>query len=89
VDRGALIAGLEREGFDVTEWNDPPNTRYGAHSHADQEVRVVVDGSMTIVVAGVEHELRAGDRFDVEPGVEHYAVVGPDGVRYLAGAIRT
>jgi quercetin dioxygenase-like cupin family protein len=26
-------------------------------------------------------ELRAGDRLDIEPGTEHAATVGPDGVR--------
>jgi quercetin dioxygenase-like cupin family protein len=82
------VEKLEREGWFVTEWRDEPHTRYGSHTHADDEVRVVLDGSMTIVVDGVSHEVRAGERFDVVGGVEHHAVVGPDGCTYLAGAKR-
>lgn len=86
--RAEWIDTLEREGWFVTEWQDEPHTRYGTHAHADSEVRVVIKGSMAIVIDGVEHPLRAGDRFDVEPDVVHSAVVGPDGCTYLAGARR-
>ena len=32
-------------------------------------------------LADQDVELRAGDRLDIEPGTEHAATVGPDGVR--------
>lgn len=69
----------------MTEWSDDAGATYASHAHPFPEVRVVVEGSMTIICGAAEHELRAGDRFDVDPDTEHSAVVGPDGVTYLAG----
>lgn len=83
--RTEWIDALEREGWFVTEWDDAPDARYDAHAHASAEVRVVLEGCLTIVVDGVAHEVRAGERLDIEPNVPHEAVVGPEGVTYLAG----
>jgi quercetin dioxygenase-like cupin family protein len=85
VDRAGAIRVLEDEGWSVTEWTDEPGVAYPAHAHPSREVRLVVDGSMTITADGVAHKLASGDRFDIDPDVEHSSVVGPDGVRYLAG----
>lgn len=89
IDRQALIDTLRAEGLDVTEWSDQPNATYPEHSHPGREVRVVLDGAMTIIVDGTDHQLGPGDRFDLVPGRRHGAVVGPDGCRYLAGSDRT
>jgi quercetin dioxygenase-like cupin family protein len=83
-----LIATLEREGWFVTEWTDEPDTRYPAHAHPSREVRIVIEGSMTITCDGVTRELCAGERFDIDANVPHESVVGPSGVRYLAGRKR-
>jgi mannose-6-phosphate isomerase-like protein (cupin superfamily) len=88
IDRRATIAALEAEGLCVTEWRDDPNTSYLAHSHPYREVRVVLEGSMTIAVAERAVDLRPGDRMDLDPGQEHSAVVGAAGVRYIAGTAR-
>jgi quercetin dioxygenase-like cupin family protein len=87
-EREAVIAALEAEGLLVTEWWDDPGASYEAHVHPHAEVRVVLEGSMTIVVDGRTRDLRPGDRIDLAPGQEHAAVVGADGVRYLAGSGR-
>ena len=86
--RTEWIAALEREGWFVTEWTDEPGRHYEAHVHRAAEVRVVLEGSMTILIAGVAHVLHAGMRFDVEPDVTHEAIVGSDGAHYLSGAVR-
>ena len=88
IDRQALIDELRAEGLDVTEWFDDPHASYPEHSHAGREVRVVLEGAMTILVAGTSHELGPGDRLDLEPGRAHSAVVGPEGCTYLAGSDR-
>ena len=89
VDRAALIASLEAEGLFVTEWRDEAGKAYGPHVHEHLEVRVVLDGSMTIEALGQKHVLGAGDRIDIAAGQQHAARVGPDGVVYLAGSSRT
>lgn len=88
VDRAALIAALEAEDLLVTEWTDDPGASYAAHAHEHLEIRVVLEGSMTIVTDGTPHVLRAGDRIDLPAGREHSASVGAEGVRYLAGSDR-
>ena len=82
------VETLEAEGWFVTQWRDEPNTRYEEHAHREPEVRVVLTGSMTIVIGDEAHELREGDRFDVEANLTHRALVGPEGCTYLAGAKR-
>lgn len=76
---------MSDEGLLVTEWTDDAGETYSEHSHPGREVRVVLRGSMTIVVEGLEIELGSGDRIDLEPGERHSARVGPNGVSYLAG----
>jgi quercetin dioxygenase-like cupin family protein len=88
VDRIALIAALEDEGLLVTEWTDDAGASYEPHTHEQLEVRVVIEGSMTIVAGGRELVLRPGDRIDIAPRQPHAAHVGPEGVRYLAGSLR-
>jgi quercetin dioxygenase-like cupin family protein len=87
-DRKRIIGALEREGLLVTEWFDEADASYPEHAHATEEVRVVLDGSMTLVIAEVAHELGPGDRVDIAASQPHSASVGPHGVRYLAGSRR-
>jgi quercetin dioxygenase-like cupin family protein len=89
VDRRTLIASLEAEGLTVTEWTDDAGTSYAAHAHGRREVRVVLEGSMTIAIDGVARRLGPGERLDIEAGRLHEATIGPEGVRYLAGAVRS
>jgi quercetin dioxygenase-like cupin family protein len=87
-ERISLIGALEAEGLLVTEWWDDALASYPPHTHPYREVRVVLAGSMTITVGDEVRELGPGDRIDLGPGAEHGAVVGPDGVHYLAGSDR-
>ncbi len=86
--RVRAIATLESDGFCVTEWHDEPNVTYAAHVHARAEVRIVVEGTMSIIVAGDERRLGPGDRIDLAADVPHSARVGPNGVHYIAGTRR-
>jgi quercetin dioxygenase-like cupin family protein len=54
------------------------------HVHVEQET-VVARGPLTVEVAGVTHELRAGDRITIAPGVEHeVGNAAPYAVEYLS-----
>lgn len=86
VDKGAVVRALESEGLTVTEWVDDANATYAPHRHPHREVRVVLEGAMTISCGGEDFELRAGDRLDLEGDEEHSARVHDSGVRYLAGS---
>ena len=86
--RSSAIAALEAAGLVATEWHDEANVTYAPHTHARHEVRIVLGGSMTIVVDGIANELRPGDRIDIPANTVHSATIGPSGVHYLAGTHR-
>jgi mannose-6-phosphate isomerase-like protein (cupin superfamily) len=61
-------------------WGNPPDDRYGWHSHRYHKVLFCLTGSITFHTRSGDIELGAGDRLDVAPGTEHAATVGPLGV---------
>ena len=84
MDRDGWIAALEAEGLFVTEWTDEPGTVYDTHVHNTDEVRVVLEGSMSVDCDERTIDLGPGDRLDIAAGRPHSARIGPQGVRYLA-----
>ncbi len=80
------IKQLEQEGFtQVYEWQDKPGTVYKTHIHLGKVSLLVTDGSIVFDSKGEKKELKAGERFDVPPGVPHSAVVGPTGWIVIVG----
>jgi quercetin dioxygenase-like cupin family protein len=71
------------EGLTPHEWSNGPGDRYGWHAHRYRKVLICVDGSITFHLRDGDVGMRAGDRLDLEPGVEHAATVGPQGVRCM------
>ena len=61
-------------------WGNRPGDTYGRHAHGYHKVLFCLSGSIVFHTGGGDLELRAGDRLDLEPGTEHAATVGPDGV---------
>ena len=61
-------------------WGNAPGDTYDWHSHGYHKVLVCHEGSITFHTRDGDVDLRAGDRLDIEPGTEHAATVGPDGV---------
>ena len=87
-DESGLPATLERDGFDVLRWHDPPGASYAAHSHDHDESLWVVDGEITFGAAGTELRLGAGDRLMLPAGTVHTARAGAAGATYLIGQRR-
>lgn len=58
-----------------------PKGRIGLHAHAFEEGLYVLEGSVTIGVAGAREELSAHDYCFVEVGVPHALAAGPAGAR--------
>ncbi len=84
----ALRAALTGEGFQISEWADPPGTVYPVHIHGYPEVRWVVRGQLRIGFpeSGEEFTLGPGDRLDVPADAPHWVDVDPLGsVIYLIG----
>jgi quercetin dioxygenase-like cupin family protein len=77
-----LAARLQREGLAPAPWANRPGDRYGAHAHGYDKVLAVERGSIRFGLPGRGDgiDLEAGDRLELPAGVEHDALVGPDGV---------
>ncbi|HXX21226.1 MAG TPA: cupin domain-containing protein [Candidatus Acidoferrum sp.] len=77
---------LESEGFSHTYvWEDGPHAHYPDHTHARLTAHIILDGEMTLTMAGESKTYRVGDRCDVPAGAVHSARMGPRGCRYLVG----
>ena len=82
-DRAAIEGRFRDEGLSPHGWGNAPGDRYGAHSHGYHKVLYCVSGGIVFHTSDGDIELGPGDRLDVEPGTEHAATVGADGVECL------
>src|SRR5438132_7710292 len=74
-------AAFRSEGCSsLRSWANAPGDTYGWHSHDYHKVLFCLSGSITFHLRDGDVELDAGDRLDLEPGTEHAATVGPQGV---------
>ena len=85
-DRTAIEGRFRDEGLSPHSWGNAPGDRYGTHSHGYHKVLYCLSGGIVFHMSDGDIELEPGDRLDVEPGTEHAATVGPDGVECLEAA---
>ena len=73
---------LAAEGLNAYRWSNGPGDIYPAHSHGFHKVIYVVRGSIAFGLPKLNRTvtLQIGDRMDLPAGIQHDAVVGPDGV---------
>src|SRR5713226_4962080 len=82
-----LRKDLEGDGYSVSQWSDAPGTKYGPHSHAEDQSHWIVSGELELRVGHEVYTLRAGDRDFLPANTMHSAFVpGDDAVVYLIGA---
>ena len=81
-----IKAAFEHEGLRPHSWGNAPADRYAWHSHSYHKVLYCVAGSIVFHTRDGDLELEAGDRLEIEPGTEHAATVGPDGVSCMEAA---
>ena len=86
-DAAELKARLRDEGYSVFEWTDAPGTKYGPHSHAEDQSHWILSGVLELRVGHETYTLRAGDRDYLPANTMHSAfVAGDEPVTYLIGA---
>jgi quercetin dioxygenase-like cupin family protein len=82
-----LMAQLQSEGYSVFKWSDEPGTRYGPHSHPEDQSHWILSGELELRVGHETYKLRAGDRDFLPANTVHSASVrGSGAVTYLIGA---
>jgi quercetin dioxygenase-like cupin family protein len=79
----ALLAG---DGLTPSRWSNGPGDRYGWHSHPYHKVLFCSSGRIVFHTRDGDVALGPGDRLDIEPGTEHAATVGADGVTCVEAA---
>lgn len=86
-DAATLKARLQDEGYSVFQWSDAPGTKYGPHSHAEDQSHWILSGELELRVGHETYTLRAGDRDYLPANTTHSAFVrGDEPVTYLIGA---
>jgi quercetin dioxygenase-like cupin family protein len=81
-----IRAKLEQEGLRPHDWGNGPGYEYEWHSHGYEKVLYCVSGSIVFHTRDEDLELEPGDRMEVDPGTEHAATVGPEGVECMEAA---
>lgn len=66
-------------------WEDPPDTYYDWHTHPEDEVRFILEGSIVIGTDKEIYHLKAGDILEVPAGTRHWART-KEGVKYLCAS---
>ena len=85
MDRTAIEATLQRDGYEVVVRTMEPSTTNPEHAH-DFDARVlVVAGEMTLARDGASRAYRPGESFEIIHGHRHAEIAGPDGATYIAG----
>jgi hypothetical protein len=75
----ALEAFANEECSNPRPWSNAPGDTYGRHAHGYHKVLFCLEGSITFHLDDGDVALEAGDRLDLDPGIEHGATVGPRG----------
>lgn len=82
----AFESDLRRKGFTVTYSGQKPNTVFEAHTHGDDELRIMVlAGSVTIVRGNVSETFTTSQHCAVAHGCMHTDIIGPEGAAYIVG----
>jgi len=50
-----------------------PDARVDSHQHPHEQLGYVLEGTLLLMIAGVEHELLEGDAYQIPGDVEHAA----------------
>ena len=87
-DRERIEERYAQEGLEPHAWGNDPGDRYGWHAHDYTKVLYCVTGSIVFHTHDGDFALEPGDRLEVDPGTEHAATVGDDGVLCLEAAAR-
>ena len=56
-----------------------PDSIVGSHTHANEQLGIVLRGSMTFTIGGETRALVAGDLYRIPSNMPHEATTGPEG----------
>lgn len=86
MDQATFTKQLADEGFDeILTRTQPAEQFVDTHAHAFGVKAMVLQGEITLGVAGKLTTYQVGDMFTLAPGCEHSERYGAQGVSFLVG----
>ncbi|MGH7764141.1 MAG: cupin domain-containing protein [Candidatus Dormibacteraceae bacterium] len=76
---GAVARALQGQRLTVAVIDLDPNVDIPEHHHENEQVGFVLQGKVTMVIAGVGRELATGEGYTIPSEVPHSARTGPEG----------
>ena len=73
----ARVVEGDRMSFAVVEL--APDSIVAEHQHANEQIGIVIHGSLSFTIGGEARLLHPGDTYNIPGGVPHHAATGPDG----------
>lgn len=86
-DHKTLDRWFRKQGIAPRWWSNQPGDVYGPHSHGYLKILFCAEGTITFHTDDGDVQLGPGDRLDIDPGTEHAATVGPDGVTCVEASL--
>lgn len=80
---GVRLRLLSSSDCHVREYTFSPSSTFPLHRHPEEQITLVLEGSVEMTVDGAVSQLPAGAWAIVESNVEHGVSAGPDGARLL------
>jgi quercetin dioxygenase-like cupin family protein len=68
----------------VSAYAFEPGAEFPIHTHPEEQITVVLEGTVVFEVEGERHALGPGETYVVAPHLEHGLQAGPEGARFLA-----
>jgi quercetin dioxygenase-like cupin family protein len=76
---GVLARAVEGERMSFAVVELEPHSVVAEHRHPNEQIGIVLKGSMTFTIGGEARVVGAGDTYNIPGGVPHDAVTGPEG----------
>lgn len=81
---GVLRRRFDADGATVTEYRFEPGATFPVHRHAQEQITMVAEGTLSMTIEGKASELGPGGWSVVGPEIDHGITAGPEGTRFLA-----
>ena len=76
---GVLAREVRGDGVSFALIELEPNVEVAEHSHPNEQVGFIIEGTFSFKIGGEARELKAGDTYVIPGGVRHSAQAGPEG----------
>jgi len=83
LSEGASAKALFGEGAMLNLVELAPHAIVTLHSHPEEQLGMILRGSMTLKVDGTDHVMEEMDCYTMPGGVEHEGIGGPEGALVL------